>query len=277
MSFRSSKYCERYEFVLNRLVDTIKQPGADEFQDKTGYTFIVNNTNDNKQLDWYNAKLELNYKVTKYDNSNVDAAHEVATINGGCSLIKRLTAKADETIVMDSSDINHATQVKNILEFSKSYSDTIGQSMSFYPDTSTSAVSAEFVSDATTHIAKRNANYNSGFAKRKAQIIGGAVVSDYLPLNRYGFFDSLEDQTLPFKEVDITIELEEETNVIYRNANTNSDRVVSGDARRYIVTKMVLWIPKMSFNPKGEEIYLDAFMNRIKGLKKENKNVNGLI
>ena len=76
MSFRSSKYCERYEFVLNRLVDTIKQPGANQYQDKTGYTFIVSNTNDNKQLDWYNAKIELLYKVTKYNNPNVTAAHE---------------------------------------------------------------------------------------------------------------------------------------------------------------------------------------------------------
>ena len=189
MSFRSSKYCERYEFVLNRLVDTIKQPGADQFQDKTGYTFIVSNTSDNKQLDWYNAKIELNYKVTKYDNTLVDLTQDVATTNGGFSLNKRLTAKVDDTIVMDSSEINHATQVKNILEFLKSYSDTIGQSKSFYPDTSTSAESAEFVADATNHVAKRNDNYNSGFAKRKAQIIAGNVVSDYLPLNRYGFLN----------------------------------------------------------------------------------------
>ena len=178
MSFRSSKYCERYEFISNRLVDTIKQPGADQYQDKTGYTFIVSNTNDNKQLDWYNAKIELNHKVTKYDNTNVDAAHEVATINGGFSLFKRLTAKVDDAIVLYTADINHAIQVKNILEFSKSYSDTIGQSMSFYPDTSTAADSAEFSADATTHTAKRNLAYNSGFAKRKAQILNGSVVSD---------------------------------------------------------------------------------------------------
>ena len=101
MSFRSSEYCERYEFVSNKLVDiTIKQPGANEFQDKTGYTFIVSNTNDNKQLDWYNAKIELSYKVTKYDNTNVTDAHDVATINGGFSLFKRLTAKVDNVIVI---------------------------------------------------------------------------------------------------------------------------------------------------------------------------------
>ena len=77
--------------------------------------------------------------------------------------------------------------------------------MSFYPDTSTAAESAEFSTDAATHTAKRNLTYNAGFAKRKAQILNGTVVKDYLPLNRYGFFDSLEDKILPFKEVDITI------------------------------------------------------------------------
>ena len=112
----------------------------------------------------------------------------IVTTNGGFSFIKRMTAKVDDVIAMDSSDINHAIQVKNILEFSKSYSDTIGQSMSFYPDTSAAADSAEFTADATNHIAKRNASYNAGFAKRKAQILNGSVVSDYLPLNRYGFF-----------------------------------------------------------------------------------------
>ena len=91
------------------------------------------------------------------------------------------------------------------------------------------------------------------------------------------FFNSLEDKILPFKEVDITIELEEDSNVIYRNANTNSDPVVVGDTRRYIVTKMVLWVPKMSFNSKGEEIYLESFMNKIKALRKENKKYEGSV
>ena len=271
MSFRSSKYCERYEFVSNRLVDAIKQPGANQYQDKTGYTFIVSNTNDNKQLDWYNARIELSYKVTKYDNTNVTDAHEVATTNGGFSLFKRMTVKVDNVIVMDSSDINHAIQVKNILEFSKSYSDTIGQSMSFYPDTSTAADSAEFTADAATHTAKQNLSYNAGFAKRKAQILNGGVVSDYLPLNRYGFFDSLEDKILPFKEVDITLELEEDSNVIYGNATTNSDPPVVGDARRYLVTKMVLWVPKMSFKPEGEDIFLTLFLEKIKALRDKKK------
>ena len=81
----------------------------------------------------------------------------------------------------------------------------------------------------------------------------------------------MEDIILPFKEVDITIELEEDNNVIYRNATTNSDPVVVGDARRYIVTKMVLWVPKMSFTSKGEEKYLDTFMNKIKALNEEKK------
>ena len=188
-------------------------------------------------------------------------------------MFKRLTAKVDNAIVLDTADINHAIQVKNLLEFSKSYSDTIGQSMSFYPDTSTDADSAEFTADAATHTAKRNLAYNSGFAKRKARILNGTVVSDYLPLNQYGFFNSLEDRILPFKEVDITIELEEDSNVIYRNATTNSDPVVIGDNRRYLVTKLVLWVPKMSFKPEGAEIFLDSFLDKIKALKEKNKKV----
>ena len=70
------------------------------------------------------------------------------------------------------------------------------------------------------------------------------------------------DKILPNSKVEIILELENDDNIIYRNVSTNSTPVAAGDARRDIVTKMVLWVPKMFFNQLGEELYLSKYMKK---------------
>ena len=70
--------------------------------------------------------------------------------------------------VYNNGKANEISNLLQLLNYTKSYADSVGQDQFFYPDTSTGAAEPrEFTADATTHTAKRRAAYNEGFAKRK--------------------------------------------------------------------------------------------------------------
>ena len=54
MSFRSSKYCQRYEYVSFDLQNPIVEPGNGIDQRKSGYRFVVDSTSDIHPFDWFN-------------------------------------------------------------------------------------------------------------------------------------------------------------------------------------------------------------------------------
>ena len=131
--------------------------------------------------------------------------------------------------------------------------------MFHYPDTSTHATSIEYntipgvaagaVVPAATPA--RNANYNEGFAKRKALLTGGTSVSSCIPLNSFGFFASFRDKIAPPGKVVINLSFLSDTFAIYRAA--------AADAGKYYFTTLMLWVPKMTFNPTGSKLYQEKY------------------
>lgn len=88
--------------------------------------------------------------------------------------------------VYDCSEANQATNIKNLLEYSVGYSKSQGTNEFFYIDTN-------------RHAEERTAqaNYNSGVAARKLLLNAGTTANAEIPLNRYGFFQSLYNELLP--------------------------------------------------------------------------------
>lgn len=92
--------------------------------------------------------------------------------------------------------MNHAINVKNLLEFSKDYSDKVEPTMLHYVDASTNAVLHKYANAATPAQgndirAVDNVNYNEGFAKRQKILqpsTAAALVNFIIALNRFGFF-----------------------------------------------------------------------------------------
>ena len=266
MSFRSSDNCKRYEYVSFDLQNPITTPANNQYQKKGGYRFLVDSSGEAHPFDWYNAFFEVDFKITKKDNANYVAADQAATINGGFSMINQLKVDFNGVNVLDTPGVNHAINIKNLTEFSKTYSDRVGASMFHYPDTAVGAVSQKFTirnvqhgrNDANTTYEVRafvdgdNTNYNEGFAMRKTLLEGGSVVNIILPLNRYSFFRSFEREIAPNGKITLDITLESDNNVIFR-ANAAA-------AGRYIITKFVLWVPKMIFNVDGEQMYLQKYL-----------------
>ena len=60
------------------------------------------------------------------------------------------------------------------------------------------------------------ANYNKGFASRKVLLGASAEVNCEIPLNRYSFFEELQDKLLPNVRIELQIEMEYDKNLIWR-------------------------------------------------------------
>lgn len=258
MSFRFPENCKRYEWVSIDLQNPIKIPANGANQVKTGYKFTVDTTHDATPMDWYNAFFEVDLKITKMDNTDYAAADNVGIINGGFSIIDQITVDFDGVKVLDAHKVNHAINVKNLTEFSKDYSDKVGPSMFHYPDTAAGgAVSQKYTTlqlngNAQNVIPTDYATYNEGFTKRKTLLTGSAANNIHLPLNRFGYFQSFKDQISPNGKVSFEVRLESDDNVIFR-AN-------AANAGRYIITKFVLWVPKMVLTPSGQKMFVEKYL-----------------
>ena len=72
-----------------------------------------------------------------------------------------------------------------------------------------------------------------------------------IPLNRYSFFESLDNQLLPNIRVTLEFNLESDNNLIWRGDT---------DDCPVIVTKMRLVIPRLIFNGSGQKLYNERFL-----------------
>ena len=65
-----------------------------------------------------------------------------------------------------------------------------------------------------------------------------------IPLNRYSFFEALEDKLLPNTKIELNIEIEKDTNFIWQ----------AGANCTVIITRLPLFIPRPSFNSEGQKL-----------------------
>ena len=239
------------------LQNPIQLPANNSNQEKNGYKFTVDSTHDSTAIDWYNAYFDIGLKITEMDNTDYGAGDDVSIINGGFGIINQIIVDFDGVKVLDLQNTNHALNVKNLTDFSQDYSDKIGPSMFHYPDTATGAITQEYTTLALTGNAQniaptRSTTYNEGFTKRKTLLSGGATNNIILPLNRLGYFRSFWDQICPNGKVNFEIRLESDNNVLFRDNGAA--------AGRYIITKFVLKVPKMTLSTSGEKLLLEKYL-----------------
>ena len=247
-SYRNSKLIERYEDVVFELETALNvNPANNANQTKTNHRFVVDNSGESTPLDWYNARFNLNITlhVDKLaDGANVTAADQMGIVNSASALIKKLNVKMNGVDVYDCSDANQATNINNLLEYSTGYSKSQGINEFFYIDTTRNAENRK--DDAN------KANYNSVFAAGKLLLSAGATVNAEIPLNRYGFFESLHGELLPNSRIEIRIDLESDNNIAWR---------AGGNDCRVVLTKFQLIVPRIVFNADGKSLYMREYLN----------------
>ena len=240
-NYRKSKYIERYEDVVFELeTGLIVNLANNAHQTKSNHRFVVDNSGEITPFDWYHARLNMDITLEKLaDGANVAADDGNGIINSAFALIKKLNVKMTGIDVYDCSDANQATNIKNLLEYSQGYSKCQGTNELFYIDKN-------------RHAEDRNAqaNYNSGFAARKAFLNGDVSFNAEIPLNRYGFFEGLYDQLLPNSRIEIKIDLESDANVVWRRS----------DDCRVVLTKFQLIVPRIIFNADGKSLYASKYL-----------------
>ena len=273
-SFRNPEYLERYEDVVFDLEQALATPGNGAHQTKTGHRFVADNTGEATPFDWYNARFSVDFKVNQLAaGANIDAdGDQMGIVNGSSSFIEKLTILANGRDVYSCNYANHVVNIKNLLEYNPSYVESVATNEFYYLDTSRHAERQKFTSRQVTH--RRNAannaddagpmldavvaNYNKGFSIRKALLGDSATVRCEIPLNRYSFFESLDEKLLPNTKIELNIEIEKDGNLIWRsNAAGNADC-------RVILTRFQLFVPRITFNKKGQELYLKNYLKPYK-------------
>ena len=190
-------------------------------------------------------------------------------VNGSNSLIEKLFILANGRDVYSCNYANHVVNIKNLLEYNPSYVESVATNEFYYLDTSRNAERNKYTKRQVTH--RRNAadtadqaglmiddvqaNYNKGFAVRKALLGDSATVRCEIPLNRYSFFEALENKLLPNTKIELNIEIESDGNLIWR---------AGGNDCRVILTRFQLFVPRITFNKKGQEIYLKNYLKPYK-------------
>ncbi|CAH3169861.1 unnamed protein product [Porites evermanni] len=244
-SFRNPKYLERYEdvvFDLEQALDTA--PANVAHQNKTGLRFVADNTGEATPYDWYNARLSMDFKVNKLaDGGNIAVADHNGIVNGSNSFIEKLSILANGREVYSCNYANHVVNIKNLLEYNPSYAESVATNEFYFLDTTRAAEERP-----------AQQTYNKGFHKRKLLLGVSATVNCEIPLNRYSFFEALEDKLLPNTKIELNIEIEKDANLIFKAA----------DNCRVIITRLQLFIPKLTFNSEGQKLYMENYLKPYK-------------
>ena len=289
-SFRNPKNLERYEDVLFDLENPINiAPANNTTQVRDNLKFVADNTGETTPFDWYNARISMDFKVEKHDGTdfaiganvfddslpsataglvtriNAYEADQMGIVNGANSFISRLSVLANGRELYQCNYANHCVNIKNLLEYNKTYADSVATNEFYFLDTSRSANKNRFTRRTVTN--RRNAangadeaglmidntpvSYNEGFAKRKAILGESRTVNCEIPLNRYSFFERLEDKLLPNTKIEINFEIEKDDNLIWRSG---------GNRCRVVITRLQLFVPRLIFNADASKIYMNKYL-----------------
>ena len=249
-SFRVPRHLERYEDVV---FDTEQQldinPNDTLTQKRDGIKIVADNTGEVTPFDWYNARLSVNFKVDKLaDHAALALNDHIGMVNGSNTLIKKLSVTANGIDVYECDYANHCENIKNLLEYNPSYAKSVGTNEFYFPDTTRSAEETKYELEDVTHqggghgnvVREDNPNYNKGFAARKALLGLSAEVNCEIPLNRYSFFEELQDKRLPNMKIDLNIEFENDKNLIWRQGAADA----AGTSYRLIIRRLQLFVPR---------------------------------
>ena len=87
-----------------------------------------------------------------------------------------------------------------------------------------------------------------------------AEVNCEIPLNRYSFFEALEDKLILNTKIELNIEFDNDKNLIWRQGAADA----AGTSYRLIVTRLQLFLPRLVFNSEGQKLYMENYLKPYK-------------
>ena len=227
MTFRTSDKLQRYEMVRFSPDNIIEQPGNNSSQKKTDFKFTI--TDRSTLFDYFNGYFEVTKELQKKaDGSGFAAADRITVINGSHSLIKHMVIESAGKIVYDSNNIHKIVNVKNLLEYSDDFSRSVAKNSFWYLDTENSTANTNLGFEERRILTQAKQNNGGG---------GSKSINEIIPLNRYSFFEKLEDKMLPPMQLTFKLDLNNDDELIHKAAAADNGRVV--------VTRIYLWLPRL--------------------------------
>ena len=248
-NFRRPEFVKRYEYIYYDLETHLNANVANNArQIKNNYRFEVDNSSEANPIDWYNAYLEVDFKLVQLADSAAgitagtgNVANFCTTTNGQ-TFIKTIKVECNGISVYNNTRANESSNVLSVLKYTKSYADTVGKDQFFFLDSSTG----------TAEPRPAEALYNEGFAKRKKITDAASTNNISIPLNLYSYFAAFKNNLHPNLKTNILLTLEDDHNIIFKNAGAPDLKV--------ILTKLRLWVPKIIFNGVGLKAYLEDYL-----------------
>ena len=248
--FRKPKFVQRYEYNYYDLETPLNSIVANNArQTKNNYRFEVDNSSEANPIDWYNAYLEVDFKLVTLANSatgitaGTGAEANFCTTTNGQTFINEIQVECNGKTVYNNTRANESANILSMLKYTKSYADTVGKDQFFFPDSSTG----------TAEPREDQPLYNEGFGKRKILTDAAAVTNISIPLNLYSYFAAFKNNLHPNLKINILLKLEDDNNIILRDTTNAPDSKV-------IITKLRLWAPKIIFNEMGLKNYLEDYL-----------------
>ena len=275
-SFRVPQYLERYEYVVFDLEQPLDaNPDDGQYQKRAVMKIVADNTGETTPFDWYNVRLSIDFKVDKLvDHAALTLTDHNGMVNGSNTLIKKLSVTANGRQVYDCDYANHCVNIKNLLEYNPSYAKSVGTNEFYFPDTTRHAEERKYEKRQIQHVRNDadnafearvslydvNENYNKGFSARKVLLGLSTEVNCEIPLNRYSFFEELQDKLLPNVKIDLNIEFDDDKNLIWRRGAADA----AGTSYRLIIRRLQLFVPRLVFNSEGQKLYTENYLKPYK-------------
>ena len=189
----------------------------------------------------------MNYTLEATNNGvGLGAALTSSTLNGSASLINKLEVKSAGKYLYNIDDAHKAVFIKYLLDFSDDYGKSTAKSQFWYLDTA-----EDVVLDNNAGIKARQ------LLTKRIEGVGNppAVVETIIPLNRFSFFEELEDKILPPMQLEFNKTLQDDTELIWQNDGTD---------RRVVVRTFELWISSLQFTSGGQKLVNENFLKPAK-------------
>jgi len=186
--------------------------------------------------------LKILFQVPKLaDGTAYGGGDRITVINGSHSFINHLMIKSAGKIVYDTDNLHKVSFVKNLLEYSDDFSRSVAKNGLWYLDTSHQIA---------------NANQNAGFEARRRLTVGNADVNVIIPVNRYSFFEVLEDKML--------IPMQLQFNITLQNDDELIQKADAADDGRVAINRFLLWVPKLIPKDSLYDNFVSSFLKETK-------------
>lgn len=118
---------------------------ANNRQTRDNYLFVVDNSSEANSIDWYNAYLEVNFKLSQKDQEQDGAGIDAGTGNTNLfctttnepTFIREIQVECNVTTVYNNTRGNETSNVLSLSKYTKDYANTVAKDNFFYSDTST--------------------------------------------------------------------------------------------------------------------------------------------